>query len=73
MTEKYRLQFRFLNGFIPPEMVVDVSEMGLPSACQNLFAVAKAHNWQGEILVLELHGYSEPGRVQASESRRIRA
>ena len=54
-------------------MVVDVSEMGLPSACQNLFAVAKAHNWQGEILVLELHGYSEPGRVQASESRRIRA
>ncbi len=55
MTEKYRVQFRFLNGFIPPEMVVDVSEMGVPSACRNLFAIANAHNWQGEVLVLELN------------------
>lgn len=55
MTEKYRVQFRLLNGFIPPEMVVDVSEMGMPSACRNLFAIANAHNWQGEVLVLELN------------------
>lgn len=60
MAEKYRLQFRFLNGFIPPEMVVDVSEMGTPFACRNLFAIANAHNWQGEVLVLELNPEHEP-------------
>lgn len=64
MTEKYRLQFRFLNGFTPPEMTIDVSEMAMFTACHNLFAIAKAHGWQGEVLVMQLNEHSELGRVR---------
>ena len=64
MTEKYRLQFRLLNGSTPPEMAVDVSEMAMFSTCHNLFAIAKAKGWQGEVLVVQLNEHSELGRVR---------
>lgn len=44
--KKMMMHFRLKDlSIAPPEMVVDVSEMGMPSACRNLFAIANAHNW----------------------------
>lgn len=45
-------------------MAIDVSEMAMFSVCHNLFAIAKAKGWQGEVLVVQLNEHSELGRLR---------